>query len=376
MRGRVDAQSSLFAYVDLESKVPPTHPLRRIRNICDTALRRMDTALTAIYESTGRPSVPPEQLLKGCILQIMYGVRSERQLCEQIEYNMLYRWFLGMGLDESAWDHSVYTRNRDRLLNREIARRFLVEVVSQARKRGFVSKDHFSVDGTLLQAWASTKSLEPINTPEDPPDAGSGSVSQESRPVGRDELKDFRGQTFGNQTHRSVTDPDARLARKGDKVGAKMSYLANALMENRSGLVVDGEVRLASGDGGETAAAESMLSRKGVTHRITLGADKGYDTKGFIESLDRMNVCPHVARNSNAYRSSSVPDRVVRTAGYSQSIRVRKRIEEVFGWIKQSAGLRQVKVRGKRAVEALTLMAFAAYNLVRINRLMAEPRTV
>lgn len=376
MRGRVDVQSSLFAYVDLESKVPPTHPLRRIRNICDTALRRMDSQLTSVYESSGRPSVPPEQLLKGCILQIMYGVRSERQLCEQIEYNMLYRWFLGMGLDESAWDHSVYTRNRDRLLNREIARQFLGEVVSQARKRGFVSKDHFSVDGTLLQAWASTKSLEPIKGPEDPPDAGSGSGIQESRPVGRDELKDFRGQTFGNQTHRSVTDPDARLARKGDKVGAKMSYLANALMENRSGLVIDGEVRLASGDGGETAAAESMLYRKGGTHRITLGADKGYDTKDFIESLDRMNVCPHVAQNSNAYRSSSVPDPVVKSAGYSKSIRVRKRIEEVFGWIKQSAGLRQVKVRGKRAVEALTLMAFAAYNLVRINTLMAEPRPI
>lgn len=336
----------------------------------------MDSQLTAVYESSGRPSVPPEQLLKGCILQIMYGVRSERQLCEQIEYNMLYRWFLGMGLDESAWDHSVYTRNRDRLLNREIARQFLGEVVSQARKRGFVSKDHFSVDGTLLQAWASTKSLELLKDPDDPPDAGSGSGIQESRPVGRDALKNFRGQTFGNQTHRSVTDPDARLARKGDKVGAKMSYLANALMENRSGLVVDGEVRLASGDGGETAAAESMLYRKGGTHRITLGADKGYDTKDFIESLERMNVCPHVAQNCNAYRSSSVPDRVSRSAGYSKSIRVRKRIEEVFGWIKQSAGLRQVKVRGKRAVEALTLMAFAAYNLVRINTLMAEPRPI
>lgn len=280
----------------------------------------MNSALTVIYELTGRPSVPPEQLLKGCILQIMYGVRSERQLCEQIEYNMLYRWFLGMDLDESAWDHSVYTRNRDRLLNREIARRFLVEVVFQTCKRGFVSKDHFSVDGTLLQAWVSTKNLEPIQGSEEPPDAeASGTERQESRPVGCDELKDFWGQTFGNQARRSVTDPDARLARKGDKVGAKMSYLANALMENRSGLVVDGEVRLASGDGGETAAAESMLYSKGGTHGITLGADKGYDTKDFIESLDRMNVCPHVAQNSNACRSSAVPDRVARTAGYSQT---------------------------------------------------------
>jgi transposase len=370
MRGRVDTQSSLFAYVDLESKVPSTHPLRRIRNICDTALHRMDSDLTAVYESSGRPSVPPEQLLKGCILQIMYGLRSERQLCEQIEFNMLYRWFLGMGLDEMAWDHSVYTRNRDRLLTSEIARQFLNQVVSQARKRGFVSKDHFSVDGTLIQAWASTKSLQPIeDKPEDPTDSGSSSGTSGSTPVGRDEMKDFRGQTFGNQTHRSVTDPDARLARKGDKVGAKMSYLANALMENRSGLVVDGEVRLASGDGGETAAAESMLYRQGGSRTITLGADKGYDTKDFIDSLDRMNVVGHVAQNKSG-RQSAVADELAETSEYATSIKVRKRIEEIFGWVKQTAGLRQVKVRGKKAVEALTLFAFAAYNLVRINTLM------
>jgi hypothetical protein len=227
-----------------------------------------------------------------------------------------------------------------------------------------VSKDHFSVDGTLLQAWASTKSLEPIETKDDPPAPGS-------TPVGRDELKDFKGQTYSNRTHRSSTDPEARLARKGDKVAARMSYQSNALMENRSGLVVDGEVRLASGDGGETAAAESMLYRRGGVRRITLGADKGYDTKDFLDSLRRMNVVGHVAQNKSG-RRSAVPEDVAGSEGYAISIRVRKRIEEVFGWVKQSACLRQVKVRGKKAVEALTLLAFAAYNLVRLNRLMRE----
>lgn len=374
MRGRVNPQASLFAYVDLESMVPASHPLRRIKALSDASLSRMDSELTALYESAGRPSIPPERLLKGSLLQIMYGIRSERQLAEQIQFNMLYRWFLDMNLDDRTFDHSVYTHNRDRLLTSETARRFLNGIVDQARKRGFVSKDHFSVDGTLLQAWASTKSLEPIEDKDDSAGPGSGSGSPDSTPVGRDQLKDFKGQTYSNQTHRSSTDPEARLARKGDKVTAKMSYLSNAMMENRSGLVVDGEVRLASGDGGETAAAESMLYRRGGTHRITLGADKGYDTHDFMDSLKRMNVVGHVAQNKSG-RRSAVPDEVAASAGYATSIKVRKRIEEVFGWVKQSACLRQVKVRGKKAVEALTLLAFAAYNLVRIETLIREAAT-
>jgi transposase len=374
MRGRVNPQASLFAYVDLESMVPASHPLRRIKALSDASLSRMDSELTALYESAGRPSIPPERLLKGSLLQIMYGIRSERQLAEQIQFNMLYRWFLDMNLDDRTFDHSVYTHNRDRLLTSETARRFLNGIVDQARKHGFVSKDHFSVDGTLLQAWASTKSLEPIEDKDDSARPGSGSGSAGSTPVGRDQLKDFKGQTYSNQTHRSSTDPEARLARKGDKVTAKMSYLSNAMMENRSGLVVDGEVRLASGDGGETAAAESMLYRRGGTHKITLGADKGYDTNDFMDSLKRMNVVGHVAQNKSG-RRSAVPDEVAATADYAVSIKVRKRIEEVFGWVKQSACLRQVKVRGKKAVEALTLLAFAAYNLVRLETLIREAAT-
>ena len=373
MRGRVNPQASLFAYVDLESMVPASHPLRRIKALSDASLSRMDSELTALYESAGRPSIPPERLLKGSLLQIMYGIRSERQLAEQIQFNMLYRWFLDMNLDDRTFDHSVYTHNRDRLLTSETARQFLNGIVDQARKRGFVSKDHFSVDGTLLQAWASTKSLEPIEDKDDSTGPGSGSGSG-STPVGRDQLKDFKGQTYSNQTHRSSTDPEARLARKGDKVTAKMSYLSNAMMENRSGLVVDGEVRLASGDGGETAAAESMLYRRGGTRKITLGADKGYDTNDFMDSLKRMNVVVHVAQNKSG-RRSAVPDEVAATADYAISIKVRKRIEEVFGWVKQSACLRQVKVRGKKAVEALTLLAFAAYNLVRLDTLIREAAT-
>lgn len=286
---------------------------------------------------------------------------------------MLYRWFLDIGLDDEMWVPTVYSHNRDRLLTTPVARQFLSGIVEQARQRGFVSSEHFSVDGTLLQAWASIKSYEAIpadtkdnaDPPADPPKV-------DPVPKGKDVIKDFRGQKFSNDTHRSKTDPDARLARKSDNTTAKPSYLGNALMENRSGLVVHGEVRRACADGGEIGAALAMIDREEGDHQITLAADKGYDAKDFVEQLAEMATTPHVAQNKNAYRRSAVPDEIAATPEYAISIRCRKRIEQVFGWVKLAGCLRQVKIRGKAAVDALFLLALSAYNLVRMNNLMGQ----
>ena len=377
MRGRISTQSQMFSYVDLDSRVPRTHPLRRIKELSDTALGRMDGQLTALYSPIGRESIPPEQLLKASLLQIIYGIRSERQLMEQIQFNMLYRWFLDLALDQEIWVPTVYSHNRDRLLCSDVARTFLSEIVQQATSKGFVSNEHFSVDGTLLQAWASTKGFEHIDSdtkgPGKPP-AGTGSAGEAApaKPATKDVMRDFKGQTFSNKTHRSKSDPDARLARKGDFVAAKPSYLGNALMENRSGLVLDGEVRLAAYDGGETAAALALVDRLEGEHEITLGADKGYDSEDFVRRCTEMKTVTHVAQNKGPTRRSFVPDEIAATPGYVVSIRCRKRIEQVFGWIKLAGGLRQVKIRGKAAVDGLFLLALSAYNLVRMNRLMAQ----
>jgi transposase len=372
MRGRIDTQATMFAYVDLEKRVSQSHPLRRIKLLADTALSGMDRELTAIYEPMGRHSIPPEQLLKASLLQIIYGIRSERQLVERIDDSMTFRWFLDLGLDGDIWVPTVYSHNRDRLLTTEVARQFLSAIVEQARQKGFVSNEHFSVDGTLLQAWASIKSYEekPAESKDgiDPP---AGGPPVDPPPKGKDVVRDFRGEKFANTTHRSKTDPDARLARKSDNTAAKPSYLGNALMENRSGLVVQGEVRLACADGGETGAALAMIDREEGDHQITLAADKGYDTKDFIESLKEKATTPHVAQNKTAHRGSSVPDEIAQTPEYAVSIRCRKRIEQVFGWLKLAGCLRQVKIRGKAAVDALFVLALSAYNLVRMNNLMA-----
>lgn len=377
MRGRVSQQSQMFSYVDLESRIPRTHPLRRIKDLADSSLRNMDSQLTNLYSSIGRESIPPEQLLKASLLQVIYGIRSERLLMEQIQFSMLYRWFLDVGLDQEVWVPTVYSHNRDRLLCTDVARRFLSEIVKQATSKGFVSSEHFSVDGTLLQAWASTKGFERIpGDSDDPGRPSDGGKSTEepipTSPAVKDVMRDFKGQKFSNATHRSKSDPDARLARKGDFVAAKPSYLGNALMENRSGLVIDGEVRLAAFDGGETSAALALVDRLEGDHEITLGADKGYDSEDFVDSCTRMNTLAHVAQNKGPTRRSFVPDEVAATPGYAVSIRCRKRIEQVFGWIKLAGGMRQVKIRGKAAVDALFLLALSAYNLVRMNRLMAQ----
>jgi len=332
----------------------------------------MDTELTAIYSLSGRASIPPEQLLKASLLQVIYGIRSERQLVERIDDSMTFRWFLDLSIDQEMWVPTVYSHNRDRLLTTEIARSFLSRIVEQARQRGFVSNEHFSVDGTLLQAWASIKSYEAIaSESEDQDDPPVDPPKADPPAKGKDVIRDFRGQKFSNDTHRSKTDPDARLARKSDNTAAKPSYLGNAVMENRSGLVVQGEVRRASGDGGETGAALAMIDREEGDHRITLAADKGYDANDFVEQLADLATTPHVAQNKNAHRSSAVPDEIAATPEYAISIRCRKRIEQVFGWIKLAGCLRQVKIRGKAAVDALFLLALSAYNLVRMNNLMA-----
>jgi hypothetical protein len=321
-------------------------------------------------------------LLKGSLLQIIYGIRSERQLCERIDDSLTFRWFLDLPLDQEAWVPTVYTHNRDRLLSTEMSRHFLSRVVEQARERGFISSDHFSVDGTLLHAWASNKSLQPKDSdsdndgPAEPPvlmisSAPSTDASKSTK--GKDILRNFRGERFSNATHRSSSDPDSRLARKGDNIAAKPCYLGNTVMENRSGLVVEGDVRLAAGNGGEISAALSMLDRMEGDHEITLGADKGYDSEDFVACCRQMNTIAHVAQNKGPHRRSFVPDEVASTEGYKTSIRRRKRIEQIFGWMKLSAGLRQVKLRGKEAVSGLFLLACSAFNLVRMSRLMAVP---
>jgi transposase len=372
MRGRVTPNPSFIAVIDLESKVRANHPLRRIKAIADKALREMDTDLTAIYSIFGRASIPPEQLLKASLLQVIYGIRSERQLVERIDDSMTFRWFLDLSIDQEMWVPTVYSHNRDRLLTTAIARSFLAKIVEQARSKGFVSEEHFSVDGTLLQAWASIKSYEAIaadSKGQDEPPAGPPKV--DPPPKGKDVIRDFKGQKFSNDTHRSKTDPDARLARKSDNTTAKPSFLGNAMMENRSGLVVQGEIRRACGDGGETGAALTMIDREEGDHQITLAADKGYDAKDFVELLADLATTPHVAQNKNAHRSSAVPNEIASTPEYAISIRCRKRIEQVFGWIKLAGCLRQVKIRGKAAIDALFLLALSAYNLVRMNNLMA-----
>ena len=389
MRGRIKPNPSFIAFIDLESKVRANHPLRRIKALADAALKEMDAEFTSIYSDVGRTSIPPEQLLKASLLQVIYGIRSERQLVERVDDSMTFRWFLEMPIDQDMWVPTVYTHNRDRLLTTVIARSFLVKIVAQARAMDFVSADHFSVDGTLLQAWASTKSLEattagddqdkpaPASTPptsDEPTKGQSQDIPKgdaQSQPKGKDVIRDFKGQTFSNATHRSKTDPDARLARKSNAAPAKPSYLANAMIENRNGLVVEGEVRRAAGDGGETGAAVAMLDRIKGDHQVTLGADKGYDSEDFIKEIGHLAATPHVARNATAHRRSFVPDEVAEQPGYAVSIRFRKRIEQVFGWIKLAGCLRQVKIRGKKAVDALFLLALSAYNLVRMNNLMA-----
>ena len=360
MRGDDHQQADMYSYLSPEQRVRENHPLRKIRAMADEALKNMSERFDGMYAKTGRPSIPPEKLLRAQLIQMLYSIRSERLLMEEIDYSMLFRWFVGMNLDEPVWDPTVFTKNRNRLLEGDVAREFLAKVVGQAQAKGLTSDEHFTVDGTLIEAWASLKSFQRKDQKNTPPDdPGNPSV-------------DFHGEKRSNQTHESTTDPDARLARKGNGKEAKLSYNGNLLTENRNGLIVNTEVFQANGTA-ERDAALVMLEQIPGGRRVTVGADKGYDTKDFVAECRHLQVTPHVAQNVNRNGGSAIDGRTTRREGYEVSQRKRKRIEECFGWLKTIALIRKVRHRGIEKVGWVFTFAAAAYNLVRMRNLMARP---
>lgn len=356
MRGSDPKQPVIFSYVALEDRVPKDHPLRTIRRIVDRVLEALSGDFSRMYAHTGRPSVPPEQMLRALLIQVLYSVRSERQLMEQLDYNLLFRWFVGLNADDPVWSATTFSKNRDRLLAGDVAVSFFQGVVEQARRHSLLSADHFTVDGTLLEAWASQKSFRPKD--EDPPTGGGE----------RNAAVDFRGETRSNETHASTTDPDARLARKKGKE-AKLCYLGSVLMENRNGLLIDAEVRHATGRA-EVEAALAMLDRQSPSaRRRTLGADKLYDTREFVAGCRTFGFTPHVAQNTSG-RRSAIDRRTTRHAGYTESQRQRKKVEEGFGWGKTVGLLRKLRHRGLALVDWIFTFTAAAYNLVRMRSLL------
>lgn len=353
MRGRAANQSSMLCLISPESRVPADHPLRKIKTLADQALRRLSRIFDGMYAADGRPSVPPERLLKGQLLLALYSIRSERQLCEQLEYNLLFRWFLDMDMLEPAFDASTYSRNRDRLMAHEVAARFFAAVRDQASE--LMSGEHFSVDGTLLEAWASLKSFRP----------------KDHQGGDNNGWADFRGEKRSNSTHESKTDPEAKLMRKGGGREAKLSFSGHALMENRNGLLVELQVTEANGRA-ERQTALSMLGRRRRRRRITVGADRGYDTRDFVADCRRRGVTPHVARHENHRRRSAIDQRTLRHPGYRISQMIRRRIESIFGWLKSVAGLRRTRYRGTRRTQFAVHLAGAAYNLLRVAKLRAS----
>jgi len=360
VRGDDGRSGDLFSYVDLETRVRTDHPLRAIRLIVNEALSAMEREFSGLYSPIGRPSIPPEKLLRAMLLQAFYSIRSERQLMERLEYDLLFRWFVGIGVDDPAWDHSTFSKNRDRLLEGDIAAKFLAAILSQPRVKKLLSTDHFSVDGTLIEAWASMKSFKPRDGSDEPPGDG-----------GRNAEADFHGKKRSNETHASTTDPDARLYKKGRGKEAKLCFIGHGLMENRSGLLVDACLTPADGHGERVAALAMIEPRADRPRAITLGADKGYDAEDFVNELRSMKVTPHVARNTSG-RRSAIDGRTTRHGGYTVSQRIRKRIEEAFGWIKTVAGQEKTRFRGVDRVGWAFTFAAAAYNLVRLPKLLAD----
>jgi transposase len=366
MRGADVRSESLFSYLSCEARVPKDHPLRPIQALVDQALTVLSPAFDELYADDGRPSIPPEKLLRALLLQAFYSVRSERQLMEQLDYNLLFRWFVGLAMDAPIWDVTVFTKNRDRFLEGEVAAQFFQAVLGQAEVRALLSDEHFSVDGTLLEAWASMKSFKP--KAEAPP-AGNAGDGPPPPGGGRNAERDFHGERRTNETHASTTDPDARLYRKGRSKEAKLCHMGHLLMENRNGLIVDALVTEATGTA-ERDAAAAMLGRQRGRHRATVGADKAYDTAGFVAKLRTLKVTPHVAQNTSG-RRSAIDGRTTRHPGYAVSQRTRKRIEEAFGWIKTVGGLRKTRHRGTARVDWLFTLTAAACNLVRLPKLLA-----
>ena len=357
MRGSDERSGELFSYVDLEDRVPGGHPLRLIRRIVNEVLAALDGEFTELYAEGGRPSIAPERLLRALLLQVFYTIRSERQLMEQLHYNLLYRWFVGLGVDEPVWVPTVFTKNRERLLQAEVAHKFLAALLNHKEVRGLLSDEHFSVDGTQVAAWASMKSFRAKDGSDEPPSGG------------RNGERDFHGETRSNDTHASTTDPEARLYRKGKGKEAKLSYVGNALTENRHGLVVEAELGSATGTIEREAAMTMVVRHSPGSRRLTLGADKAYDVHEFIDDLRDLNVTPHIAQNTTN-RSSAIDARTTRHPGYAISQQKRKRTEEPFGWAKMIGGLARPMLRGAARLRFKFAFTMAAYDLIRLPKLL------
>jgi transposase len=361
MRGDDPRHESMFSYVTPEARVRADHPLRPIRRMTDAALARLSPRLDRLYSTTGRPSIPPEQLLRALLLQMLYSVRSERLLMEELDYSVLYRWFVGLSLDDPTWDATTFTKNRDRLLDGDIAEAFFSEVLAAIKADGLLSDEHFTVDGTLLEAWASHKSFKPKGQDRRPPDDP------------KNPTVNFHGQTRRNDTHQSTTDPEARLYKKGGGHEAKLAYLGHLLTENRHGLIVDTAVTAATGTA-ECDAAIVMLGELPLTsRRVTVGADKLYDTRAWVAAVRTMGITPHVAQHARPGRRSAIDGRTTRHAGYALSQRKRKLVEQAFGWMKTVGLFRKLRHRGGRLVDWMFTFGAAAYNLVRWRNLVAHP---
>ncbi len=386
MRGTDEASGSLFSFVDLEERIPARHPLRKIRQVVNDALASLDAEFEALYTDFGRPSIAPERLIRAGLIQILFSIRSERQLMEQMQYNLLFRWFVGLGIDDPVWVPTVFTKNRDRLLTTDISRKVMAAILAHREVAPLLSDDHFSVDGTLVKAWASMKSFQrkegdapPDDDPGSPPRPDTTTEDEpqttETEPMprtihqNRNAEVNFKGEKRSNATHASTTDPDARLYKKSPGTGAMLCFMGHALMENRSGLIVQGDLTQACGHA-ERRAALDMIHRHspGSTRQLTLGADKGYDAAEFVADLRHACVTPHVAQKS---RYSAVDGRTTRHEGYALSIKHRKRIEEAFGWAKTVGGVAQTVYRGVERVRSQFIMTMAANNLARLPRLLA-----
>ena len=373
MRGSTARQTTMFAVADPGDLIPTQHPIRRIRRFVESALERLEPAFEAMYAKVGRPSIPPEQLLKASVLMALYSIRSERQFCEQLQYNLLFKWFLGMNVEDVAFDATTFTKNRDRLLEHEVAKLFFLAVLAEAETRQLISNQHFTVDGTLLESWASLKSLAPK------PNLGGQRKPKRNRrggpkgPAagGRNPEVNWHGEKRSNETHQSRTDPEARLAKKG-RQAAKLCYAGHILMENRSGLVVDVEVTEANGRAEREAGLQMLEREQRGKRRRTVGADKGYDTKDFVRGCRDLEVTPHVAQNINPQHGSAIDGRTVTHLGYVVSQRLRKRVEEIFGWWKTVAGGRKLRYIGRRKNQLWAELTSTAFNLVRLANLTAQ----
>ena len=356
MRGDDIHQDAMFSYLSPEARVPQDHPLRPLRQMVNQALGELSRDFQAMYSREGRPSIPPEKLLRALLLQVFYTIRSERLLMEQLDYNLLFRWFVGLSMDDKVWNHSVFSKNRERFLRSDLAAAFFRRILEQAAAAGLLSDEHFTVDGTLIEAWASLKSFRPKDAP---PPGGAG----------RNPAVDFHGDKRLNQTHASTTDPEARLFKKGKGKEAKLCFMGHVLMDNRHGLIITPRLTAATGTAERDTAADLVGDLPG-RHRITVGGDKAYDTHEFVQSLRALNAAPHVAQNRSG-RASAIDGRTTRHPGYAVSQRLRKRVEEIFGWMKTVGNLRKTRHRGEDRVGWVFTLTAAAYNLVRMRNLKA-----